>query len=65
MKSDPEREVTIFTEALTVSMEKRGAFLERACGGDEELLRKVEALLRAHDRVGDFLQEPPTGGLIE
>ena len=61
MKSDPEREVTIFTEALKVSPEERDAFLEYECGDDEELRRKVEALLRAHERVGDFLQEPPTG----
>ena len=65
MKSDPDREVTIFTEALEVSMQERDAFLDRECGDDENLRRKVEALLRAHDRLGDFLQEPPTGGLME
>jgi hypothetical protein len=25
----------------------------------------VEALLRAHDRLGSFLEEPPTGASVE
>jgi len=25
----------------------------------------VEALLRAHDRLGNFLEEPPTGASVE
>jgi hypothetical protein len=65
MKSDSDREIAIFTEALKVSLQERAAFLERACEGEEDLRRKVEALLKAHDRMGDFLQEPPTGGFIE
>jgi hypothetical protein len=60
MKSDPEREVAVFTEALRVPMQERSAFLERACAGDADLRRKVEALLGAHDRIGSFLEEPPT-----
>ena len=33
--------------------------LDHACAADENLRRKVEALLRAHGRVGDFLETPP------
>jgi hypothetical protein len=62
MNSDSEREVGIFTEALKVPVQERDAFLGRMCGADEDLRRKVEALLRSHDRLGDFLEEPPTGG---
>jgi eukaryotic-like serine/threonine-protein kinase len=62
MKDDAGREVAVFTEAIKVSRQQRAAFLDRACGGDEDLRRKVESLLRAHDRVGNFLEEPPTGG---
>ncbi len=62
MKSDSDREVTIFTEALKLPLQKRNRFLARECAGDNNLLRKVEALLRAHDRVGDFLENPPNGG---
>jgi hypothetical protein len=60
MKGDPEHEVAVFTEALKIPFRERSAFLERACAGDENLRRKVDALLRAHDRVGSFLEEPPT-----
>jgi hypothetical protein len=59
MSEDPGRDVVIFTEALRFSAEERAAFLDRACAGDENLRRKVEALLRAHERVGDFLETPP------
>ena len=61
MKDDAERELAIFTEAIGVPFQKRTAFLDIACHGDESLRRRVEALLKAHDRVGNFLEEPPTG----
>ena len=59
MKGNSEQEAVVFTEALRIPVEERSAFLERACAGDENLRRKVEALLRAHDRIGTFLEEPP------
>jgi len=65
MKDEPSREVVVFTEALKFSVQERAAFLERVCAGDENLRHKVEALLRAHDRLGDFLDEPPTGAPAE
>ena len=65
MNNDGGREVRVFTEAIKVSRRQRAALLDQACGGDEELRRKVELLLRAHDRVGNFLEEPPTGGLAD
>jgi hypothetical protein len=34
--------------------------LHKACDGDEDLRRKVEALLSAHDRMGNFLEDPPS-----
>jgi hypothetical protein len=61
MNDDSENEITIFTQALKVSPQKRGAFLENICGGDQELRRKVEALLKAHGRLGTFMEEPPGG----
>ena len=61
MNGDSEREIAIFTQALKISPQKREAFFERACGGDEELRRKVEALLKAHGRLGNFMEEPPPG----
>ena len=65
MKGDPDREVVVFTEAVKVPISERSAFLERVCAGDEDLRRKVEALLKAHDRIGRFLEEPPTGASLE
>ena len=62
MKSDPEREVAIFTEALNLPPEDRNEFLERKCGGDKELRRRLDGLLRSHERLGSFLEEPPSGG---
>lgn len=37
----------IFEEALEIAAGERGAFLDRACGGDADLRREVEALLDA------------------
>lgn len=58
MSDDPGRDMVIFTEALRFPAELRAAFLDRACAGDESLRREVEALLRAHGRVGNFLETP-------
>jgi hypothetical protein len=65
MKNDARHEVAIFTEAIKRPLQERPEFLKSACRGNENLRRKVEALMRAHDRIGDFLEEPPTGASIE
>ena len=57
--NDDAREVAIFTEAIKLPLRDRSTYLDIACSGDENLRRKVEALLKAHDRIGDFLEEPP------
>jgi eukaryotic-like serine/threonine-protein kinase len=62
MKSDSDRELAIFNEALKVALQERNALLERMCAGDQDLRRRLEALLSAHDRLGNFLEKPPTGG---
>jgi hypothetical protein len=61
MKDDGDREMAIFTEAIKAPIQQRAAFLDIACHGDKDLRTKVEALLKAHDRVGNFLEEPATG----
>ncbi len=40
------------------------AYLDEACGKDRALRRRVEALLEAHDRAGNFLQEPLLGSVV-
>jgi serine/threonine-protein kinase len=36
----------------------RGAFLDKACSGDDELRREVESLLASDERAADFLSQP-------
>src|SRR5262245_24423969 len=53
-------EASIFLEALNKpSLGERAAFLDKACGGNDELRRSVELLLKAHDKAGDFLAQVP------
>jgi serine/threonine protein kinase len=59
MNDSPNRDVELFTEALRLPRTERATYLERACGGDLELRRKVEALLEGHAQVGDFMEESP------
>jgi serine/threonine protein kinase len=63
MASDRERDVEVFMEAIALSHEERIAFLDKVGVEDEELRRRVEALLRSNERVGDFLETPPTGAI--
>lgn len=52
--------VELFEAALEVPEAGRAAFLDQACTGDETLLRKVKALLKAHERANHFLDQPAT-----
>src|SRR5690349_11731917 len=65
MPNNRKNDVEIFTEATQLSGEQRIAFLEQACAGDEQLRRRIEALLRSNERAADFLETPPTGSLSE
>src|SRR5262245_21276170 len=47
---------SIFCAALEIaSPEERAAYLDRACGGDQQLRGRVEELLAAHALAGSFL----------
>jgi serine/threonine protein kinase len=53
----------LFAAALEIDAPaERSAFLDRACGGDDALRARIEALLRAHERAGSFLATPPLAG---
>jgi serine/threonine protein kinase len=55
-------EQSVFAEAILIpTPEARVAYLDSACGTDTALRQRVEALLRASENAGDFLEEPPTG----
>src|SRR5438309_978297 len=53
------REEALFTLAVEKPAAERAAFLDRECSGDAELRQRVEALLGAHAKAGEFLNEPP------
>lgn len=50
----------LFAEAVELPAAERSAFLDQACGDDQELRGRVEELLAADAEIGDFL-EPPAG----
>ena len=55
-------EQAVFAEALLCdSPETRATYLDAACGTNTALRQRVEALLRAAESAGNFLEEPPTG----
>src|SRR5215470_4257669 len=65
MSAPARRAADLFTEALSVPVEEHAAFLAQACGGDERLRQKVEALLKSHEEIGDFLEEVPDEAVKE
>src|SRR6516162_2272233 len=53
----------LFAAALEIAApDERSAYLDRACGDDDALRARVEALLRAHEQAGSFLAAPPVAG---
>src|SRR5215472_14210868 len=65
MNDPPKREVEIFNKALQLAAGQRDAYLKKACGSDLGLLKKVEKLLKAHDLVGDFMEQSPQNGAAQ
>src|SRR5436190_12569841 len=49
----------IFSAALSHPSAERPAYLTTACGDNQQLRQRVEALLRAHDAPEGFLPEQP------
>ena len=48
----------LFHSALERPPEERARFLAEACGSDEAVRQKVEALIAAHEQSGEFLDAP-------
>src|SRR5262245_12533335 len=62
MTADPKLVKSIFLAAVEkATPEERAAFLREACGGDEELRRRADELLRAHDGPGGLPGIPDHG----
>ena len=53
-----DRIKAVFLTALDTPADRRPAYLDRACGGDAEVRRRVEALLRAHEGADRLLDLP-------
>jgi eukaryotic-like serine/threonine-protein kinase len=51
----------IFRAALDQEPDQIGAFLDKACGGDEVLRHKVEALLASRQRAAVFIEKSAVG----
>jgi serine/threonine protein kinase/WD40 repeat protein len=57
--SEPNKPVgAIFDAAIELPPERRTAYLATACAGDDALRQRVEALLRAHELAGTFMNSP-------
>jgi eukaryotic-like serine/threonine-protein kinase len=54
----------VFDAAIDLPPAERDAYLTDACGGDAELRRQVELLIRSHDAAGSFIEEPAVAGRI-
>src|SRR4051795_621533 len=51
----------LFERALSLPRADRGAWVDRACGGDATLRTRIESLLRAHDQAHGFVEEARRG----
>ena len=57
--SEPHKPVgAIFDAAIELPPERRAAYLQEACAGDDALRQRVEALLRAHESAQAFMDRP-------
>ena len=48
----------IFEAALQRDDGARSAYVNEACGDDQELRSEVEAMLASHDQASRFIEEP-------
>src|SRR6185436_3659781 len=54
-------EVAILNEALELPVDRRMAYLRKACGSDAVLQQRVVALLKAHEEAEHFMETAPAG----
>ena len=56
-----QRVDAIFDAAIDVPADERTAFIDRACGADEDLRNEVLELVRAYHRAESVLEAPALG----
>src|SRR6266436_5063194 len=60
--NEPHKPVgAIFDAAIELPPERRAAYVLAACAGEDLLRQRVEALLRAHDSAGSFMDSLAVG----
>jgi serine/threonine-protein kinase len=58
-----EKVSDIFHSVAALDPEKRAAYLDQACDGDETLRDEVESLLSAHEEAAEFIEAPVVKGV--
>src|SRR5262245_53365862 len=58
MNEAEQREDAVFEAAVQLPREQRSAYLDETCAGDADLRHRVESLLSALERAGNFMKEP-------
>jgi serine/threonine protein kinase/Leucine-rich repeat (LRR) protein len=58
-------EETIFATALEKPPSERAAYLADACGNDEALRQRMEGLLAASEKVGNFMANPAVAPAVD
>jgi serine/threonine protein kinase len=56
-----KNEEQIYYDALSKPPSQRQAYIKEVCGDDTELLARIEALLKAHEEAGSFLEVAHAG----
>src|SRR5208337_3530306 len=60
--SEPHKPVgAIFEAAIELPPERRAAYVQESCAGDDPLRQRVEALLRSHESAGMFMDSLAVG----
>ena len=60
----PHPDEVFNTARRLVDPASRRAYVAEACGEDADLRQRVEALVRAYERAGDFLESPAAGAAL-
>lgn len=63
MSDPPDRLEDLFAAVLALPADERAEFLNRTLQGEPALRQRLEALLRAHDEPGHFIDRP-LGGIV-
>ncbi|HEX3799884.1 MAG TPA: tetratricopeptide repeat protein [Verrucomicrobiae bacterium] len=58
MSNPSEHEEAIFISTLQLPAEQRAKHLDEVCAGNPRLRKRIEALVKAHEKAGEFLEKP-------